>query len=97
MTFFSAVESNTSPVNIVTSNNGGLDLEQIAELAVDKIVYVSDYAPAPIQEQAHAFRKNVKSVLMFYLNMSAEQERATICNKIRDAGQSSLADLVAKI
>ena len=44
---------------IHTSTNGPLSAEQLAEMAADEIVSVSDTAPAPIRDQAHVFKKAV--------------------------------------
>ena len=42
-----------APVNVMTSNDGGLSDEQIAQMAVNKIVSVSDNAPDVIRDQAY--------------------------------------------
>ena len=39
-------------VNIVTSENGGLSNDQIAEMLASKLIYISDDAPEPIRLQA---------------------------------------------
>ena len=44
-------------VNVMTSDNGGLSSEQITELALDKIVRVSQDAPPAIRDQAEAFKE----------------------------------------
>jgi len=50
-----------APVNVMTSNDGGLSDEQIAQMAVDKIVSVSNNAPDVIRDQANVFKENVKN------------------------------------
>ena len=64
---FSGVE--TGSVNVMTSEEGGLNTEQIVELAMDKIMKVSDTAPPAIRDQAEAFQntwnwQGVKNVLV---------------------------------
>jgi hypothetical protein len=39
-------------VNVMTSQEGGLTNEQIADLAVDKIAGISDQAPPHVRQQA---------------------------------------------
>jgi len=39
-------------VTVITSNNGGHSPEQIAELALNKIMIVSETAPPVIRDQA---------------------------------------------
>jgi len=48
--------SSVGSVNVMTSDKGGLTNEQVADLAVDKIVSISDEAPAHIRQQANQFR-----------------------------------------
>ena len=50
-------------VNVMTSDNGGLSSEQITELALDKIVRVSQDAPPAIRDQAEAFKEEIRSVI----------------------------------
>jgi len=97
MTFFSAIEGNTAPVNIMTSNNGGLSDEQIAQMATDKIVAVSENAPDVIRDQANVFKENVKKLLFHYLVLARKEERATIVHTIRNSGQKDLAEYIRRL
>ena len=60
---FNVGVSQAGTVNVMTSNKGGLKNEQIADLAVDKIVSISDQAPPHIRQQANQFREHLKKVL----------------------------------
>ena len=53
---------------IYTSNNGPLSAEQLAEMAVNEILSVSDDAPQPVRDQAHIFREKVKLVVSRYIS-----------------------------
>ena len=86
-----------APVSVMTSNNGGLSDEQIAQMAVDKIVAVSDNAPDVIRDQAHVFKENVKKLLFHYLILARQEERATIVHTIRNSGQKDLADYIRRL
>jgi len=97
MTFFSAIEGNTAPVNVMTSNNGGLSDEQIAQMATDKIVAVSENAPDVIRDQANVFKENVKKLLFHYLVLARKEERATIVHTIRNSGQKDLAEYIRRL
>ena len=52
---------------IYTSSNGPLSAEQLAEMAVNEIISVSDDAPQPVRDQAHIFREQVKTVVAKYI------------------------------
>ena len=97
MTFFSAIEGNTAPVNVMTSNNGGLSDEQIAQMATDKIVAVSENAPDVIRDQANVFKENVKKLLFHYLLLARREERATIVHMIQESGQKELAEYIRRL
>ncbi len=84
-------------VNIVTSENGGLSNDQIADMAANKIIYISDDAPEPIRLQAEAFKDRVRNLVQYYVELARKEERATICAKIREAGQHELADAIGRL
>ena len=84
-------------VNVMTSNEGGLSSEQITELAMDKLIRVSDTAPPVIKEQAQVFRDTLQKVMYHYIELARREERATIAHKMSKAGQKEMADLVRRI
>ena len=54
-------------LGVKTTQNRGHTIEEIAEMAVNKIVSVGDQAPAPIRAQAHAFKDACKKIIMYYM------------------------------
>jgi len=84
-------------VNIVTSDKGGLSNDQIAEMATNKIIYVSEDAPEPIRLQAEAFHDRVRNLLQYYIELARKEERASICAKVREAGQLELAKAIGRL
>lgn len=84
-------------VNVMTSNEGGLDTEQITELAMNKIMTVANTAPPAIRDQAEAFRGSIENTLKYYIELARREERATIAYKMAKAGQKEMADLVRRI
>ena len=86
-----------APVNVMTSNDGGLSDEQIAQMAVDKIVSVSDNAPDVIRDQANVFKENVKKILFHYLILARQEERATIVHTVRNSGNKELAEYIRRL
>jgi len=52
---------------VYTSNNGPLSSEQLAEMAVNDIISVSEDAPQPVRDQAHIFRERMKTVICKYI------------------------------
>ena len=84
-------------VNIITSENGGLSNDHIADMAANKIIYISDDAPEPIRLQAEAFKDRVRNLVQYYVELARKEERATICAKVREAGQLELAKAIGRL
>ena len=79
-------------VGVYTTDGGGHSIERVAQMAADKIVYISDDAPLPIRDQAQSFKNSIKEILIVYMKEAVEQDRATICTKLRQSGYSELAN-----
>ena len=79
-------------IDVLTSDNGGHSIEEVAEMAANRILYIADEAPPPIRDQAMAFKDTLKQTLVYYMLQAVEQDRATICAKLRSSGYSDLAD-----
>ena len=81
-------------VSVVTTTDGGLTPEQVAELALDKIMYIGRSAPPPIAEQAAAFRDDIRKVLVYYMRKAAESERVSLVAKFHKAGYPELVKIL---
>jgi len=90
-------EIKVSSVNVMTSDEGGLSSEQVVELAMDRILKVSDTAPPAIKEQAEVFQNNIRQVLYYYIELARREERGTIARRMANSGHNDIADLVRRI
>jgi len=84
-------------VSVMTSSNGGHSPEQIAELCVDRLIRVSDSAPPEIAMQARAFKEQMLAVVLHYVRMAAEQDRATVVTKLEQAGSADMAQQIRRL
>ena len=84
-------------VSVMTSSNGGHSPEQIAELCVDRLIRVSDSAPPEIAMQARAFKEQMLAVVLHYVRMAAEQDRATVATKLEQAGAADMAQQIRRL
>ena len=84
-------------VNIMTSDNGGLSNDQIADMLSNKLIYISEDAPEPIRLQAEAFKDRVRNLAQHYIELARKEERANICAKVREAGQLELAKAIGRL
>lgn len=66
---------------IYTSNNGPLSAEQLAEMAANEIVSVSDDTPQPIRDQAYAFRGEIVKVITKYMTQGINSHIKYVINK----------------
>jgi len=94
---FNVGVSQAGKVNVMTSDKGGLTNEQIADLAVDKIVSISNEAPPHIRQQANQFREHLKKVLYHYLLLARKEERASIVHILRSNGQKEMAEYIRRL
>ena len=82
---------------VFTSNNGGHSPEQMAEMALNKIMAVSDTAPPVIRDQAFAHRERLKEVLVFYMHKMARSERTTLWALMKQQGHDDMAEIIRRL
>ena len=80
--------------DVVTSNGQGHSPEQIAEMALAKIIYVAQDANPLIREQAEAYKNHIRQVLVQYMKKAIKSNHTTIANKLREAGHSDLIKIL---
>ena len=92
-------ESDTQIGNlgVTTTEYRGHTVEEVADMATKKIVSVSDEAPAPIREQAHAFEKVCKKVIAYYMQQAVNNHICTICNLLEKQAQKDLANIIRRL
>ncbi len=82
---------------VFTTNNRGHSPEEMAEMAMNKIMVVSEEAPPVIRDQAIAHRDKLKEILIFYMNRMAQSERTTIWAEMRQQGHDDLAEIIRRL
>ena len=92
-------ESDTQIGNlgVTTTEYRGHTVEEVADMATKKIVSVSDEAPAPIRDQAHAFEKVCKKVIAYYMQQAVNNHICTICNLLEKQGHKDLANIIRRL
>ena len=90
-------QGDVGQVQVFTSNEGGHSPEQIAEMAVNKIIAVSETAPPPIRDQALAYRNNIKDVILYYMRKMAQSERTTMWALLRKQGHEDMAEIIRRL
>ena len=77
-----------------TTDGRGHTPEELADFAVNKIMYVSKDANPLIRDQAQAFKDYIRQVLVKYLKQAVQSDRTTLANKLRQAGNSDLIKIL---
>ena len=72
----------------------GFTPEEVAERALDKIIYVGSDSHPAIRDQAEAFKQNIRQVLVFYMKEAIKSDRTTLANRLREAGHPELVKLL---
>jgi acyl carrier protein phosphodiesterase len=75
-------------------SNRGFTPEEVAEMALEKIVYVGASSHPVIREQAEAFKDQIRGVLVTYMRQAVASHNTTLINRFRDAGHPELIKLL---
>lgn len=91
---FDLAVSDVGNVKVLTTNNRGFTPEEIAERALDDIIYVGSQAHPAIRDQAEAFRENIRQVLVHYMHEAIRSHNVTLVNKFTQAGHPELIPIL---
>ena len=89
--------SELGDLGVTTTNHRGHTVEEVAEMATNKLVSISNDAPAPIRAQAHAFRDACKQVISFYIQEGIKNHMCTIYNQLEKQGHKDLANIIRRL
>jgi hypothetical protein len=90
-------ETEVGNLSVTTTNHRGHTVDEVAEMATNRLVSISDTAPAPIRAQAHAFKEACKKVITYYMNEAVKNHVCTICNELEKQGQKDLANIIRRL
>ena len=72
----------------------GFTPDELAEQALNKIIYVGDQSHPAIRDQANAYRDHIRAVLTFYMQSAIQSNNTTLANRLREAGHPELVKLL---
>jgi hypothetical protein len=84
-------------VKVYTTVERGFTPEEIADRALDKIIYVGEQSHPVIREQAQVFKDSIRAVLVFYLREAQQSERTNIIASLTKQGFEDMAQLIRRI
>ena len=86
-----------SSVNVMTSDGGGHSTEQLVELAMDKIMSVSNTAPPAIRDQAEAFQNYIYTIVLYGIKNAITSDRTTMVNLLNSQGHHDMAKIIKEL
>ena len=84
-------------VMVHTTSGRGFTPEEVAARCADKLVAISDKAPAEIRMQAHTFKSAIEYVIAHHMREAIASDRTTVYNALKDAGHPDLAELIRRL
>jgi len=84
-------------IGVKTTHGRGHTVEEVAEMATNKLVSVSDTAPEPIKAQAHAFKNSCHFIIAFYMREAIKNHMCTIGNQLEAQGNKDLAEIIRRL
>lgn len=91
---FDVISGHIGSVMVQTTQGRGASPEELAERALDKIIYVGGNAHPAIREQAEAFKDSIRSVLVYYMNEAVRAHNVTLVSKFNKAGCPELVKIL---
>lgn len=84
-------------VSVYTSVDRGHSPEQIADMALNHIMQVSETAPPVIRDQALDHKDRLRKILIYYMNNMAKSERTTIWALMKKQGHDDIAEIIRRL
>ena len=81
-------------VMVMATEGRGFTPEEIAERALDKIIYVGSHTHPAIREQAEAFKDSIRQVLIHYMHEVVRSHNVILVNKFNQAGHPELIPIL---
>ena len=84
-------------LGVKTTHGRGHTVEEVAEMATNRLVSVADTAPDQIKAQAHAFKNQCHRIIAYYMKEAVNNHICTICNQLEAQGHKDLANIIRRL
>jgi hypothetical protein len=84
-------------LGVKTTHNRGHTVDEVAEMATNRLISVADTAPNEIKAQAHAFKNLCYKVITYYMQEAIKNHMCTICNQLEQQGHKDLANIIRRL
>jgi hypothetical protein len=83
-------------IKTYTTSGRGLNLDELAEMALRKILHVGESTCPELKTQAEIFRSQIKFVLIRYMHQAIKSDRTTLYNQLKPA-HPDVAEIILRI
>lgn len=81
-------------LEVRTTSSRGFTTEELAETALNRILYVGENVHPVIRDQAVVFKEHIRQVLVHYMKEAVKSDRTTLANNFKAAGHPELIKLL---
>ena len=84
-------------LGVQTTHNRGHTVDELSEMATNKLISISEDVDPVVKAQAHDFRDRCKLIIAFYLKEAISNHICTVCNQLERQGHSDLAQIIRRL
>ena len=95
--FQAKVDMAIGDLGVKTTHNRGHTVEEVAEMATNRLVSVADTAPDQLKAQAHAFKNQCRMIITYYMKEAINNHTCTIGNQLEAQGHKDLANIIRRL
>ena len=81
-------------LEVRVSSHRGYNVDEVADAAVGRILYVGENVHPVIRDQAVAFKEHIREIVAFYMKEAIKSDRTTVVNILKKAGHPELASII---
>jgi len=81
-------------VTVRTTNNRGRTPEELADEAMEKVLYVGENVHPAIRDQAQAYKEQIRVLFVHYMRQAIISDRTTLSAKLKSYGHADLVKLL---
>ena len=91
------LDASVGTLGVETTHYRGHTPEEWAKMAANRIVSISNTAPEPLRQQAHAFKEQVEVLLADYMRKAVDSHMCTVGNFLEQQGHGDMAAILRRL
>ncbi len=82
---------------VMATSGRGFNADELAQMCLNKVFYVSADLPPDKFAEAHAYRDKLLGVLTYYMTQAQKSQNTSVYNVLMNAGHPQAAELVKEL